>query len=163
MPDKPHYHGHRQRLRERFLKTGADGLAEYELLELLLMQAIPRRDVKPLAKELLQTFGSFNNLLEAPFDKLAAQNGLSEEPPPLPSSSPNPSPDIPQNQSRKSQHQRPFERAGLPLRQNDAPQARGIPRVILGQQKQYFRGGSPLLRHSQHQRRLPARSGQKSA
>jgi DNA repair protein RadC len=46
---RPHYHGHRQRLRDRFLATGGDGLAEYELLEMLLSQASPRRDVKPLA------------------------------------------------------------------------------------------------------------------
>ena len=50
---RPHYHGHRQRLRDRFLATGGDGMPDYELLEMLLAQAIPRRDVKPLAKELL--------------------------------------------------------------------------------------------------------------
>ena len=47
----PHYHGHRERLRERFREAGADALADYELLELVLFRAIPRRDVKPLAKD----------------------------------------------------------------------------------------------------------------
>jgi DNA repair protein RadC len=50
----PHYHGHRARLRERFLHAGSDALHDYEMLELILFRAIPRRDVKPLAKELLK-------------------------------------------------------------------------------------------------------------
>ena len=58
-PPKPHYHGHRQRLRSRFLQGGAGALQDYELLELLLTYAIPRADVKPLAKSLLAHFGSF--------------------------------------------------------------------------------------------------------
>ncbi len=62
---KPHYLGHRERLRERFLETGGDGMPDYEILELLLFSAIPRRDVKPLAKELLQAFGSLGALLSA--------------------------------------------------------------------------------------------------
>ena len=49
-PPVPHYHGHRERLRTRFLEAGARPLADYELLELILFRAIPRRDVKPLAK-----------------------------------------------------------------------------------------------------------------
>ena len=54
MPDAtPHYAGHRDRLRARFLKGGTDSLAEYELLELVLFMVIPRRDVKPLAKSLI--------------------------------------------------------------------------------------------------------------
>ena len=63
-PDKPglaeaapHYLGHRERLRERFLDAGPDAVTEYELLELVLFRAIPRRDVKPLAKALIATFG----------------------------------------------------------------------------------------------------------
>ena len=52
--EKPHYYGHRQRLRERFLAGEGDSLHDYELLESLLFAAIPRRDVKPLAKELLK-------------------------------------------------------------------------------------------------------------
>ena len=51
--EKKHYHGHRERLRERFRNSGPDALQDYELLELLLFMAIPRRDVKPLANDLL--------------------------------------------------------------------------------------------------------------
>src|ERR1041385_7574691 len=54
----PHFHGHRERLRARFREAGADALADYEMLELILFRAIPLRDVKPLAKELLERFGS---------------------------------------------------------------------------------------------------------
>ncbi len=74
MSERAHYHGHRERLRERFRKGGPDSLHDYELLELVLFQAKPRGDVKPLAKDLLKTFGSFaavvsadrNRLLEVP-------------------------------------------------------------------------------------------------
>src|SRR5690242_11696312 len=55
----PHYHGHRERLRERFRQAGADALSDYELMEMVLFRAIPRRDVKPLAKSLIARFGSF--------------------------------------------------------------------------------------------------------
>lgn len=68
--DKPHYTGHRDRLRGRFLKGGTEALADYEILELLLFMAIPRRDVKPLAKDLLIRFGSFAGLMNASFDDL---------------------------------------------------------------------------------------------
>ncbi|MEQ9555972.1 MAG: DNA repair protein RadC [Rhodospirillales bacterium] len=61
----PHFHGHRQRLKDRFLNAGGDQLADYELLELLLFQALPRRDVKPLAKDLLDRFGSFAGVATA--------------------------------------------------------------------------------------------------
>ncbi len=64
-PEKPHYHGHRQRLRNRFLQSGAAALQDYELLELLLTYAIPRADVKPLAKRLLAHFGSLARVLDA--------------------------------------------------------------------------------------------------
>ena len=47
---KPHYHGHRERLRRRFREAGAEALADYEVLELILFRALPRRDTKPLAK-----------------------------------------------------------------------------------------------------------------
>ncbi|NNU16924.1 DNA repair protein RadC [Parvularcula sp. ZS-1/3] len=63
--------GHRERLRKRFMAGGADAVQEYELLELLLFNAIPRRDVKPLAKVLLQTFGTFADVINAPPDQLA--------------------------------------------------------------------------------------------
>lgn len=75
---KDHYQGHRDRLRERFTRGGADALADYELLELLLFMAIPRRDVKPLAKDLIRHFGSLANVLQAPHEQLAAFKGLSE-------------------------------------------------------------------------------------
>ncbi len=69
--------GHRQRLRERFLAGGADALPDYELLELLLFWAIPRRDVKPLAKQLIRRFGDFARVVGASPADLAAA-GLSE-------------------------------------------------------------------------------------
>ena len=65
MEDKPHYLDHRKRIRERFQKAGADGLQEYELVELLLTYAIPRKDVKPAAKELIKRFGSLTGVLDA--------------------------------------------------------------------------------------------------
>ena len=75
---RPHYHGHRQRLRQRFLTGGRQALAEYELLELLLAIAIPRGDVKPLAKILLAQFGSFGAVLRATPEALAAVRGVGE-------------------------------------------------------------------------------------
>ena len=71
MSGKPHYHGHRQRLRERFLKAGGEALPDYELLELVLFPAQPRRDVKPLAKRLLDRFGSFADVISAEPERLA--------------------------------------------------------------------------------------------
>jgi len=76
--DNPHYLGHRARLRQRFLAGGADALPDYELLELLLFGAIPRRDVKPLAKALLAEFGSFGEVIAAPHARLLAFKGLAE-------------------------------------------------------------------------------------
>ena len=63
--DKPHYAGHRGRLRHRFMEAGADALADYELLELILFRAIPQRDVKPLAKQLIGHFGSLGDVISA--------------------------------------------------------------------------------------------------
>jgi len=63
--DEPHYIGHRDRLRARFLGGGADALPDYELLELVLFAAIPRRDTKPLAKVLIAEFGSFAEVIAA--------------------------------------------------------------------------------------------------
>ncbi len=74
----PHHAGHRDRLRERFLKTGLDGLQDYELLEVILFSAIPRRDVKPLAKQLLAEFGSISAILSASIADLQKVRGLSE-------------------------------------------------------------------------------------
>ncbi|WGH79553.1 RadC family protein [Jannaschia ovalis] len=62
---RPHYWGHRERLRERFLQGGHAPMPEYELLELLLFNAIPRIDVKPLAKRLLARFGDLNGVVAA--------------------------------------------------------------------------------------------------
>jgi DNA repair protein RadC len=76
---KPHYHGHRRRLRERFRQAGADALADYELLELVLFSAQPRGDAKPLAKDLLAKFGSFAEVLSAPVTRLREVKGLGEE------------------------------------------------------------------------------------
>jgi DNA repair protein RadC len=74
--DAPHYHGHRDRLRQRFQEAGQEALADYELLELVLFRAIPRRDVKPLAKALIKTFGSFAEVVAAPVPRLAEVDGL---------------------------------------------------------------------------------------
>ena len=72
-----HYHGHRERLRARFAQGGADALPDYELLELALFRAIPRRDVKPLAKALIRRFGSFAEVLSAEPARLAEIDGVS--------------------------------------------------------------------------------------
>ena len=77
MDDTPHYAGHRSRLRERFKKAGGS-LADYELIELLLMAAMPRRDVKPIAKALLKRYGSFAAVLNADFRSLIETNGIGE-------------------------------------------------------------------------------------
>ncbi|MEP9375506.1 DNA repair protein RadC [Aquabacter sp. CN5-332] len=72
----PHFHGHRDRLRSRFREAGAAALADYELLELVLFRAIPRRDVKPLAKALVDRFGSFAEVVGAPAGLLEEMPGL---------------------------------------------------------------------------------------
>ena len=74
----PHYHGHRQRLRDRFMDAGEAALADYEMLELLLFRAIARRDVKPLAKALITRFGSFAETVAARPERLREVEGLSE-------------------------------------------------------------------------------------
>lgn len=76
--EQPHYAGHRQRLRERFVISGADALQDYELLELLLFMAIPRRDVKPLAKTLLKKFNTLPELMSAPHATISQTDGVSE-------------------------------------------------------------------------------------
>ena len=77
LPDAaPHFHGHRARLRGRFRDAGAEALSDYELSELLLFRALPRRDVKPLAKTLLAKFGSFAEVIAAPEARLAEVKGL---------------------------------------------------------------------------------------
>ncbi len=78
-PDAPpHYLGHRERLRERFRKGGGDALAEYELIELILFRAMPRRDVKPLAKTLIARFGSFAGTVSARPERLREIEGLGD-------------------------------------------------------------------------------------
>lgn len=80
--DKPHYHGHRQRLREKFLAASRaealDTIADYELLELLLFLAIPQKDVKPLAKQLLAHFGSLGGVLTARPEALMSFPGIKD-------------------------------------------------------------------------------------
>lgn len=78
MSDKPHYTGHRARLRQRFLDAGAEAVADYELLEMILYAASPQRDTKPLAKKLLAQFGSFANVLQAPLEHLRAVEGVGD-------------------------------------------------------------------------------------
>jgi len=76
--EAPHWLGHRQRLRGRFLEAGGDALQDYELLELLLFSAIPRRDVKPVAKALLKEFGSLWAVVNASPAELVRRGGLGE-------------------------------------------------------------------------------------
>jgi len=75
---KPHYLGHRERLRRRFRDAGADAVPDYELLELILFRAAPRRDTKPLAKALLARFGTFAEALNAPEELLRKVPGVGE-------------------------------------------------------------------------------------
>jgi len=75
---KPHYLGHRERLRRRFRDGGPDALPDYELLELVLFRAMPRRDTKPLAKAILARLGTFAEAMNAPEDLLLEVPGLGE-------------------------------------------------------------------------------------
>jgi DNA repair protein RadC len=74
--DYPHHHGHRQRLRERFIQHGLAGFADYEVVELLLTLAIPRSDVKQPAKALIARFGNLRGILDAPLEELQAVKGI---------------------------------------------------------------------------------------
>lgn len=73
---KPHYHDHRQRLRDKFARRGAEAFDDYELLELLLFQVLPRIDTKPIAKDLIATFGSLAEVVAAPVGKLIDVKGV---------------------------------------------------------------------------------------
>jgi DNA repair protein RadC len=75
---EPHYIGHRDRLRTRFLAAGADALPDYELLELVLFAAIPRHDTKPLAKALIAEFGSFAEVIAASPARLREVDGVKD-------------------------------------------------------------------------------------
>ncbi|MEZ6022328.1 MAG: DNA repair protein RadC [Hyphomonadaceae bacterium] len=72
---KPHYHDHRARLRAKFDDAGADALADYELLEMMLFRTIPRKDTKPLAKALLAKFGTLAGVIAAPVQRIAEVPG----------------------------------------------------------------------------------------
>ena len=74
---KPHYIGHRARLREKFLNAGPSSLADYEILEIILGFAIPRIDVKEYAKTLIKQYGGFSRLLDTPYEKLKKDVGIS--------------------------------------------------------------------------------------
>jgi DNA repair protein RadC len=75
---EPHFHGHRERLKSRFRDSGKDSVADYELLELVLFQILPRRDTKPIAKALIAKFGSFTEVLAAPEARLMEVSGVGE-------------------------------------------------------------------------------------
>ena len=78
MTEKPDHIGHRKRLRDRFSSGGGEALADYELLELCLFQAIPRQDTKPIAKSLLKRFGSYAGVLHAAPDDLRDVKGMGD-------------------------------------------------------------------------------------
>lgn len=75
---KNHAAGHRERLRDRFRNAGVAGVQDYELMEMILFRAIPRRDVKPLAKDIIESFGGFAEALSAPVERLQEIKGVSE-------------------------------------------------------------------------------------
>lgn len=78
MSENKDHIGHRDRLRERFIKSDGDALADYEMLELLLFQAIPRRDTKPLAKALIRRFGTFSSVIRADPKALCEVKGVGD-------------------------------------------------------------------------------------
>ncbi len=78
MTEKPDHIGHRKRLRDRFANGGGEALADYELLELCLFQAIPRQDTKPIAKLLLKRFGTYAGVLHAAPEDLRDVKGMGD-------------------------------------------------------------------------------------
>ena len=79
MQEAAHHNGHRQRLREKLTSAGSDALHDYELLELYLFRSIPRRDVKPIAKNLIAKFGDLGGVAAAPPEQLTQIKGISEK------------------------------------------------------------------------------------
>src|ERR1700689_4248669 len=77
-PPPSSHAGHRERLRERFVKGGAEAMPDYEMLELVLFAAVPRRDTKPLAKALIARFGSFADVIAAKPERLMEVEGVGE-------------------------------------------------------------------------------------
>ncbi len=78
IPAKPQHSGHRDRLRTRFREAGPDALADYEVLELLLFRSLPRRDTKPIAKDLLAAFGSLAGVFGASEKRLTEIDGIGD-------------------------------------------------------------------------------------
>lgn len=79
VPKQPSYiKDHRKRLRSRFMSGGSNAVPDYEMLELVLFRAIPRRDVKPLAHQLISAFGDFNRVLSAPIERLIEIDGVGD-------------------------------------------------------------------------------------
>lgn len=76
--EKPHFHGHRARLRARFLDSGGAGIPDYEILELILFGVFRNGDTKPLAKALVSEFGSLAAVLAAPTERLSKVPGCGE-------------------------------------------------------------------------------------
>jgi DNA repair protein RadC len=77
-PPEAHYHGHRERLRTKFRDLGDTALADYEILELMLFRLIPRRDTKPIAKALIDRFGTLGGVFGAPMHLLREVKGVGE-------------------------------------------------------------------------------------
>ncbi len=77
--DKPWYYGHRERMAEKMVSKGVDSLTEAELLEVLLMHAIPRRDIKPIVHELLDKFKTLSGVMDAKKTELMQINGVKEK------------------------------------------------------------------------------------
>ena len=71
--------GHREKMRQRFLRTGLDGFADHEVLELLLYYAIPRRDTNPIAHALMERYGSLAGVFSAPVEDLQKVKGIGEQ------------------------------------------------------------------------------------
>ncbi len=78
LDEQPHYIGHRQRLKNKVLEASAETLADYELIELLLFTSVPRKDVKPLAKKLIEHFGGLSGVVNSERDKLLSIEGTSD-------------------------------------------------------------------------------------